>query len=142
MASTLAAGITCAAETTPTGTVEPPPDLAQALKEFEEATFRNDVVVLGRLVAEDYLLVNSDSTLQDKRSYLADFTLPGFRIDPFVMQEPVLKIWCNTALTAGRVHLAWTQDGKRQQRRVRIAHVWAKDDGHWRLRYTQLTRVI
>jgi hypothetical protein len=142
MASTLAADVTCAAESAPTGTVEPPPDLAKALKEFQEATFRNDVVVLGRLVAEDYLLVNSDSTLQDKRSYLADFTVPAFSIDPYVMEKPVLKIWFNTALIAGRVHLAWTQDGKRQRRLVRIAHVWAKDDGHWRLRYSQLTRVI
>ncbi len=141
MAPTLAAGITCAAETAPTGTAELPPDLAKALKEYEEATFRNDVVVLGRLVAEDYVLVNSDSTLQDKRSYLADFTVPAFKIDPYVMEQPVLKIWCNTALMAGRVHLAWTQNGKRQNRLVRMAHVWAKDDGHWRLTYTQLTRV-
>ncbi len=48
------------------------------------------------------------------------------------MEEPVLKIWGNTALTAGRLHLEWTQDGRRQSRLLRIAHVWAKDDGHWR----------
>ncbi len=45
---------------------------------------RNDIVALGDLVAEDYLLVNSDSTLQDKPSYLADFAVRGFRIDPYV----------------------------------------------------------
>lgn len=141
MTPTLAAGITCAAETAPTGTVALPPDLAKVLKQYEEATFRNDVVVLGDLVADDYILVNSDSTLQDKRSYLADFAVPAFRIDPYVMEETVLKIWCNAALTAGRVHLAWTQNGKRHNRLVRIAHLWAKDDGHWRLTYTQLTRI-
>jgi hypothetical protein len=56
------------------------------------------------------------------------------------MEEPILKIWGNTVLTAGRLHLTWTQDGKRQHRLVRIAHVWAMDDGRWRLTYTQLTR--
>jgi ketosteroid isomerase-like protein len=120
---------------------EQPPDLAKAIREYEQATFRNDIVALGDLVTEDYLLVNSDSTLQDKQSYLADFTVPGFRLDPYVMEEPELKIWGNTALTAGRLHLAWTQDGKRQNRLVRIAHLWAKDDGRWRLTYSQLTRV-
>lgn len=140
MAPTL--GITGGSKPASTTSVELPPDLAKAMNEYDQATFRNDIVVLGELVADDYMLVNSDSTVQDKQSYLADFTVAGFRLDPYVMQEPVLKIWGNTALTAGRLHLAWTQDGRRQKRLVRIAHVWAKDDGHWRLTYTQLTRVI
>jgi ketosteroid isomerase-like protein len=139
MAPALVPGIASAAEPAPTRTVLPP-DLAKVINEFDQATCRNDIVALGDLVAEDYLLVNSDSTLQDKQSYLADFAVPGFRIDPYVMEEPVLKIWGNTALTAGRLHLEWTQDGRRQSRLLRIAHVWAKDDGHWRLTYTQLTR--
>ena len=138
---TLAAAITSTAERAPKRTVEPPPDLAKAIKEYEQATFSNDVVTLGNLVTEDYMLVNSDSTVQDKQSYLADFTVPGFRLDPFVMEEPVLKIWGNTALTAGRLHLSWTQDGGRHNRQVRIAHIWLKNDGQWRLTYTQLTRV-
>lgn len=138
MAPALAAGVTVAA---PTGTVNLPPDLAKAIKKYDEATVRNDIVTLGQLVSEDYMLVNSDSTVQDKPSYLADFTVPGFRIDPYVMEEPVLKIWGDTALTGGRLHLAWTQDGRRQDRLLRIAHVWNKDSGHWRLTYTQLTRV-
>jgi ketosteroid isomerase-like protein len=142
MTPTLAAAITSTAERAPKRTVEPPPDLAKAIKEYEQATFSNDVVTLGNLVTEDYMLVNSDSTVQDKQSYLADFAVPGFRLDPFVMEEPVLKIWGNTALTAGRLHLAWTQDGRRHNRQVRIAHIWANNDSHWRLTYTQLTRVI
>jgi hypothetical protein len=138
MAPTLVAGIT---NPVLAGTVELPPDLAKTIKEYDQATFRNDIVVLGDLVAEDYMLVNSDATLQDKQSYLADFTVPGFRLDPYVMEEPVLKLWGNTALTAGRLHLTWTQDDRRHNRLVRIAHIWTKDEGHWRLRYTQLTRV-
>ncbi|HEY5759987.1 MAG TPA: nuclear transport factor 2 family protein [Steroidobacter sp.] len=138
IAPALVAGIAGAAEPALTRTVLPP-DLANVINEYDQATCRNDIAALADLVAEDYLLVNSDSTLQDKQSYLADFAVPGFRIDPYVLEEPVLKIWGNTALTAGRLHLHWTQDGRRQSRLLRIAHVWAKDDGHWRLTYTQLT---
>jgi ketosteroid isomerase-like protein len=138
MAPTL--GITGGTRPSPTESV--PPDLAKAIKRYDQATFRNDIVALGELVADDYLLVNSDSTVQDKQSYLADFTVPGFKLDPYVMEEPVLKIWGHTALTAGRLHLSWTQDGRRQNRLVRIAHLWAKEAGQWRLTYTQLTRAI
>jgi ketosteroid isomerase-like protein len=142
MAPALAADITNAAEPAPTPIAELPPDLAKTIKEYDEATVSNDVAMLGNIVADDYVLVNSDSTVQDKHSYLTDFTVPGFRLDPYVMKEPVQKIWGNTALTAGRLHLAWSQNGKRQNREVRIAHVWIKNDDRWRLAYTQLTRVI
>ena len=141
MAPALTCGITSNAEPAPTRTVELPPDLAKAITEYDQATFANDIVALGRLVAEDYVLVNSDSTLQGKQSYLADFTVPGFRLDPYVMEEPVQRIWGDTALTAGRLHLTWTQGGRRESRLVRIAHVWTKDHGRWQLTYTQLTRV-
>jgi hypothetical protein len=39
------------------------------------------------------------------------------------------------------VRLGWTQDGKHQTRTVRMAHVWARRDSHWRLTFTQVTRV-
>src|SRR5262245_33898829 len=50
-----------------------PPDLERAVAEFNRAQFANDVATLSRLVADDYLLVNSDSSLQDKASFLTDF---------------------------------------------------------------------
>jgi ketosteroid isomerase-like protein len=135
------AGLASAVESAPTGPTALPPDLAKAVDDYNQATIHNDVETLGRLITEDYTLVNSDATLQNKQSYLTDFKVPGFRLDPYVMEQPVLKVWDNTALTGGLLHLNWTQDGRHQGRVLRIVHVWAKRDGHWRLTYTQLTRV-
>lgn len=134
-----AARMTNAAPSAAPGTL--PPDLVKAIGAYDQATTRNDVATLGRLVAEDYLLVNSDSSVQDKRSYLADFEVPGFKVDPYVLQEPVQKVWEEVAVTGGLMHLSWTQDGRQQQRDLRIIHVWARQKGRWRLTYTQLTRV-
>jgi ketosteroid isomerase-like protein len=118
-----------------------PPDLAKAVREYERATLANDTVTLAKLVVDDYMLVNSDSSVQDKDSYLADFKVPGFRMDPYVMREPLHRVWGDTALTGGIMPLGWTQEGKHQKRLLRIAHVWVKQGGRWRLTYTQLTRV-
>jgi ketosteroid isomerase-like protein len=137
LAPALAAGTT----SVPAGTGKVPSDLAKAMKSYEQATFSNDIAALGELVSEDYLLVNSDTTLQDKQSYLADFKAPGFKLDPNPMQQAVLKVWGDTALAAGLLPLGWTQEGRHQSRLLRIAHVWAKHDGRWQLAYTQLTRV-
>ena len=142
IAPTLAAGMTGAAESPPAQPAKLPSDLAKAIRSYEQATFSNDIAALGKLVSEDYLLVNSDTTLQDKQSYLADFRAPGFKLDPYVIEQPVLKVWGDAAaLTGGLLRLSWTQEGRHQSRVLRIAHVWARYDSRWQLAYTQLTRV-
>jgi ketosteroid isomerase-like protein len=118
-----------------------PSDLARALDQYNRATVQNDVATLSTLMTDDYVLVNSDASVQDKTSYLADFRIPGFRIEPYAIEQPIYKIHGSAALTAWRTRLAWTQDGKQQSRRVRIAHWWFMQGGHWRISYTQLTRV-
>ena len=115
--------------------------LDTAVRSYDQATVRNDVATLAQLVADDYMLVNSDSSLQDKQSYLEDFKVPGFRLDPYVLEQPARRDWGTAALIAGVVKLSWTLEGKRHARRLRIAHVWTKQEGRWRLAYTQLTRV-
>lgn len=118
-----------------------PADLAQAVEAHNRATVAKDIAALGDLVTDDYLLVNSDATTQDKRSYLADFEKPDFRIDPFTIEQPAYRIHGDTAVTSGLVTLGWMMDGRHETRRLRIAHVWSRQDGHWRIAYTQLTRV-
>ena len=117
------------------------PDLDDAIRAYDRATVHNDVVALAQLVRDDYMLVNSDSTLQDKTSYLEDFKVPDFKLDPYVLEQPLRRIWGDTALVAGQVHLSWTLKGEQQSRLLRIAHVWTRSDGRWRLAYTQLTRI-
>ena len=116
-------------------------DLDDAVRAYDQATVHNDVAALAQLVCDDYLLVNSDSSLQDKQSYLEDFKVPGFKLDPYVLQQSLRRLWGNSALVAGLVQLSWTLQGEHQTRLLRIAHLWTKIEGRWRLAYTQLTRV-
>lgn len=120
---------------------ELPPDLAAASTQYEQAQFRNDVTALEGLVTDDFVLVNSDSSVEDKAQFLADFELPGFKIDPYIIDQPIRRVWENSALIGGIVHLSWTQEGKRGTRVLRVAYVWIKRSGHWRAAYAQLTRV-
>jgi ketosteroid isomerase-like protein len=120
---------------------DPARELAQAVKAYNQATIENDVATLDGLVTDDYMLVNSDTSVQDKQSYLADFKVPGFRIEPYAVEQPFQRTWGDTALTGGLQHLVWTQEGRRQSRWLRVAHVWIRHEGRWRIAYTQLTRV-
>lgn len=132
----LGVGIVCAEPPTAV-----PADLAEAMDAYYRATLANDTAALGALLTVDYLLVNSDSSVQDKPSYLADFLAPGFQMDAYVMQEPVHRVWGDTALTGGIQPLGWTQEGEHHTRLLRVAHVWVRRARHWQLAYTHLTRV-
>ena len=116
-------------------------DLDAAVHAYDEATVHNDVATLAQLVSHDYMLVNSDSSLQDKQSYLEDFKVPGFKLDPYVLEQQARRNWGESALVAGLMNLSWTLNGNRETRRLRVAHVWTKQQGRWRLAYSQLTRV-
>jgi ketosteroid isomerase-like protein len=135
----VAAGLLlCAA---PALAAELPPDLARAVHDYDQAQFRNDIATLEHLVADDYLLVNSNATVENKQRFLADFNLPGFKIDPYVLEQPVTRVWGDGAIVGGIVHLGWTQDGKHQTRVLRVAYVWAKRGDRWEATYAQITRV-
>jgi ketosteroid isomerase-like protein len=119
-----------------------PPDLAAAVANYDRATIRKDIAALSRIVTDDYMLVNSDATVQDKASYLADFRVPGFTIAPYRLTNPTFKSLGDVALTGGEMDLSWAIDGRRQTRHLRITHVWVRRDNGWHITFTQLTRAI
>lgn len=142
----IAATLTLAgpAASAPATTPEPqtlPADLVHALEAHNEATAHNDTKTLAALVTEDYVLVNSDASLQGKASYLADFAVPGFKLDPYEVEPLAYEVRGDAALTAWTFQLSWTQDGRHQTRRLRMSHFWVHQDGRWRIAYTQLTRI-
>lgn len=132
--------LTLATSTTPPAGNVMPPDLARAVAAYDEATVSNDVAQLSEIVRDDYLLVNSDMSVQGKAAYLADFHAPGFRINRYQLIDPILIVRDDSALTGGFVRLKWAQDGRTLERPLRIVHFWTKDTGRWHLAFTQLTR--
>jgi ketosteroid isomerase-like protein len=118
-----------------------PPDLRRAIEVFDRAQVNADTATLARLVTEDYVLVNSDATIDRKAKYLSDFLLPGLRMEPYLIEQRVEKAWGDAAVVFGLQRLAWTQDGTRHQRDLRIVHVWTKRSGRWKVTHTQLTRI-
>jgi hypothetical protein len=117
-----------------------PPNLEKALKSFDQAYYQSDVPLLAHLASNGYMVLNSNLFLENKRQFLADFALPGFRIDPYVRREQMNSVWKDAAVTAGVVNLGWTQDGKHQTRLLRYVDIWQKRDGRWQVTFTQVTR--
>ena len=118
-----------------------PPDLAAAAKAYDQAQVTSDKAALKRLLADDYRLFNSSGQVQDKAAFIADSTAPGFRMEPFHVEEPLETVMGDTALLGGVATLKGIDAGKPFTARLRFMDVWAKRGGKWVVIFTQATRV-
>jgi ketosteroid isomerase-like protein len=117
-----------------------PADLAKAVKDYDEAQIHGDRAALQRLVADDYTLVNSSGRIQNKAALIADYTAPGYKIEPFQIMEAVEKVWSDGAVMGGVVDLRGTDGGKPFAVKLRFADIWAKRNGKWQVIYTHVSR--
>jgi hypothetical protein len=119
---------------------ELPADLAQAVKDYDEAQIHGSKAELQRLVADDYTLVNSSGRVQNKAELIADYTTPGYRIEPFEILQPVEKVWSDGAVMGGLVNLRGIDGGKPFSVTLRFADIWAKRNGKWQVIYTHVSK--
>lgn len=116
-----------------------PSDLRKAVEEYDHAQVKADGAELRRLVADDYVLVNSGGKVQNKSELIADYLTPGYQIEPFKILEPVEKAWGDGAVMGGLVHLKGTSEGKPFAVTLRFADIWAKRNGKWQVVYTHVS---
>jgi len=118
-----------------------PADLAKAAHDYDQAQVRSDRAELERLIAPDYLLHNSQGQVQDKKSFIADQIAPGYRLEPFTVEEPVEKVMGTTAILGGVARARGTSGGQSYDVRLRFIDVWEKRNGRWQVVFSQATRV-
>jgi hypothetical protein len=117
-----------------------PADLAQAARDYDAAQAGGDRAALERLLADDYLLVNSSGARETKAELIADFTAPGYKLEPFTVRQPVERVWRDGAVLGGLADLKGVDGGKPFAVTIAFADIWARRDGRWRVVFTQVTR--
>lgn len=118
-----------------------PPALARAVAEFDRAQAEGDGAALRRLLADDYVLFNSRARVEDKADFIRDYTAAGYTLEPFEIEEEVVRYWPGGAVLGGVVTLQGTRDGKPFEVRLRFADIWRERDGHWQVVFTGATRM-
>ena len=118
---------------------ELPPDLAKAVKDYDEAQIHGNKAELERLLANDYTLINSRGLVEGKAELIAEYTAPGYKIEPFVVRDPIEKVWSDGAVMGGVATLKGIDGGKPFAVTLRFADIWAKRDGKWQVIYTHVS---
>jgi len=118
-----------------------PADLAKAAHDYDQAQVKSDKAALERLLAPDYVLHNSGGQVQDKASFIADQVAPGYKLEPFTVEEKVEKVMGNAAILGGVARARGTSGGEPYDVRLRFIDVWEKRKGAWTVVFSQATRV-
>jgi hypothetical protein len=117
-----------------------PADLRKAVEDYDHAQVKADGAELRRLVADDYVLINSSGRVQTKAELIAEYLAPDYKIEPFEVLEPVERVWNDGAVMGGLVHLKGMSGGKPFALSLRFADIWVKRNGKWQVIYTHVSR--
>ena len=119
---------------------EIPPDLAKAVKDYDQAQMDGNRAELERLLADDYTLLNSGGKAETKSQFIAESTAPGFKLEPFVVKDAIEKVWSDGAVMGGIATLRGVDGGTKFEATLRFADIWAKRKGKWQVIYTHVSR--
>src|SRR5690349_20904417 len=117
-----------------------PKDLRKAVEEYDHAQVSADGAALRRLVADDYVLINSSGRVQKKADLIAEHLSSDYQLEPFTVLEPVERVWNDGAVMGGLVHLKGISGGKPFAVTLRFADIWAKRNGKWQVVYTHVSK--
>lgn len=118
-----------------------PTDLAKAAHDYDQAQVTSNRAELERLIADDYRLHNSGGQVQDKASSIADQVAPGYRLEPFTVEEKVEKLMGDAAILGGVARARGTSGGQPYDVTLRFIDIWQKRNGRWVVVMSQATRV-
>ena len=115
-------------------------EIRAAAHAFDAAQQHGDRAALERLLAPDFLFVRGSGRVGDRRDFIAGFTAPNVKFDPFTILDPLfLRIAPDAAIVGGEGWIKGVEDGKPFAEHFRYSDTFAKRDGQWLVVYTQVT---
>lgn len=109
--------------------------------EWTQAHLRGDVATIARLMAEDYLKIESDGSVSDRAVTLAKYTPETRYWDKAEGDEYNVRIYGDTALVIGRWTARGMNNGARFDYAARFMSVYVKRDGRWQMVAEQSTEI-
>lgn len=117
-----------------------PRSLETAIDAYERAQITGDGAALKRLLADDYLLITSGGDQENKQAFISDLVAPDFKLDPYVIQGQVRRLWANGAVIAGVARQRGMSGGKPFDACIRYADTWKLTSAGWQVVFTHVAR--
>lgn len=106
-------------------------DLIQLVKDVQAAITRQDVKLLDRALAEEFVNVHSTGVMKTKAEWLADLRSGSTK---FVNEQPDdfrVRVYGDTGVVHYRIRGKGQAAGKTQTGLLRVSRVFVRRDGRW-----------
>ena len=137
----LFAALMLAAAPLPAPSADPASILAAA-DAFDRAQLTKDGAVMGKMVLDDLVFIDSSGRRVGKKEFIAGWTSPNDKFDPIMLiDRTVTPLGRDAAVVGAEVNLCGTSDDARFCSRIRFADTFVRIGGQWRVAHVQVTRI-
>jgi ketosteroid isomerase-like protein len=107
---------------------------------FAEAILKNDVEALGRVVTDDWVIIDPNGEIIDRTRFFEVIKSGALTHDRMESEDFRVRIYGDSAVVTGITSTKGKFMGQEFSTRERATDVLVKRDGRWRCVLTHLTR--
>jgi len=100
---------------------------------------RNDADAIGRLLSDDWIIIDPDGGVIDRSRFLAVIKSGALRHEAMDSEDIRVRTYPNTATVTAVTHTRTKYLGKEFTTHERATDVFVKEDGRWHCVLTHLT---
>ena len=132
-----AAAVPLLAQTKSTGTQE----ILKLENEFGRAMIKNDPEAIGRLLADDWIIIDPDGGIIDRARFLAVIRSGTLSHEVMDSRDGRVRIYGNSAAVTALTTTTGKFSGQEFKTEERATDLWVKKNGQWMCVLSQLTRI-
>ena len=108
-------------------------------RRFGEAMIRNDADAIGRLLSDDWIIIDPDGGVIDRSRFLAVIKSGALKHEAMDSEDIRVRTYSNTATVTAVTHTRTKYLGKEFTTHERATDVFVKKDERWQCVLTHLT---
>ena len=105
--------------------------------QYQAAVLHKDVAAMGRLLADDFVLVTGKGKAYTKADLLKDTARPELVFTHQEDTQQTVRVWGDTAVVTALLHVAGTDKGQAFDYRLWFSDVYLRTPKGWRYTFGQ-----
>lgn len=116
-------------------------ELIAVARDWDKAMVGNDAEVIGRYMADDWVIIGSDGRVGDKATFLDSVQSGALTHDEMTSEDFRIRVYGDAAVVSARGVSAGKYRGQPFREVERSSSVFVRQAGQWRCVLTHLSRL-
>ena len=114
-------------------------EILEVESKFDEAMIQNDAEAIGRILSDDWIIIDPDGGVIDKSRFLDVIKSGALKHEAMDSEDIRVRTYSNTATVTAVTHTRTKYLGKEFTTHERATDVFVKKDERWQCVLTHLT---